>query len=1331
MRKLSAVLFLSLYFFCSGNSSEIYKQIKIYIPDQVTFQKLLQTGIDLEGAEGKIGDWIQIVVNEKELELLKTFGFVYLILIDDYSKFLESRLYKGPYNALGFGYGSMGGYYTYNEVIQQLDSMKLLYPNLITAKQVIGTSIQGRYIFAVKISDNPDLNESNEPSVLYTALTHAREPQGMMTVIYYMWWLLENYNNNPEANYLVNNRQMWFIPVINPDGYVYNQTTNPNGGGMWRKNRRNNGDGSFGVDLNRNFGPYAYWDAPNGGSSTTPSTDTYRGVAPFSEPETYTIQNFLAGKNIRACLNYHTYSNLLIYPYGALVRETPDSLIYREFAKEMTKYNGYVYGTDQQTVGYATRGNSDDYMYDGNIPNNGKIFAMTPEVGSSSDGFWPPTPRILPLALENLYPNKFLSKVVGAYPQVSSFNIQDSSGDNFIERGEKFVLSVVYRNKGLDSAKDLTLHLSSSNNDLIIPTEPVYIDNFSPLSNQIVNFECRVKKRATTGVNAKLFLTATNNSGYISFDTLNIIIGKLNLTFADSANDSTIQNWSTGLSWGITTDAQSPPFSFTDSPIGNYANGTDNSLSLLVSKKLAGSSIIKLFFSAKWKIESKYDFALVEVSSNGGTSWTSVKGKYTKPGSGVGVQTIGTFGYDGIQSNWIDEEMDLSAFASSQFKFRFRLRSDPTINNDGFYVDNIRLLYCKVDSAKYADMVITPQEINFGNVNVYNFKDSTIQIQNLTSSNDSLRCNLQLKYGIDFILNSNSKFSIPIGSEQNISITFAPISIGLIADTLIINHSSDSYENPILIPLYGYSIISNKFYADIVVKNGLNVDTLYFGADEDASDTLDAVFGETELEELPPSGVFDVRWLIDGTNGTKVDIRDTVSDENIRNVYSLRYQLSNFNDTIVFQWNRNKLPSGTLILKDSSTNGAIVSVNMRNNDYIKVLGESASPLLILHEMNPLLVVKVNKGWSLVSVPTLLSYYSKDFVFPGSVSSAYGYDNYLGYLPVDTLSIGRGYWLKFNLTREYLFTTPQVLIDTITLSQGWNLIGAIGRKIKIENIETEPTNIISSPIYGYYGGYISIDTLKPGYGYWVKSTDNGKLILNALNLKNNFSKRNINNELLNSLIVTDNSGNRGILFFTEENIVDKNYYSLPPLPPSEIFDVRFKSQNYIEVLDGVKNKSCEIQVQSKNYPIKVSFENILRKGINWMLRVESSDGKIKEYKLPVSYNVVIDKPDDRIFLRASKIGEAENLIPLEYSLAQNYPNPFNSKTQIKYSIPENTFVSLRLYDVLGREVKILVNKQLPAGYYTYDLDASIFSSSVYFYKLQAGKFVDIKKMMLLK
>ncbi|MEE9450254.1 MAG: M14 family metallopeptidase [Ignavibacteriaceae bacterium] len=324
---IKSLLYLFLFLFIINfSSAQTYKQVKISLSDHDDVNQLYQAGLDFDHPHLTKDNAIIVFIDEDDYALLKSSGFNYEVLIEDWIEYYENlpvlsdaekeevlRQTRTHFSVSGFGFGSMGGFYTFDEASAELDTMFLLYPDIITEKVSIGTSNEGRPIYMVKISDNPGVSES-EPQVLYTALHHAREPESMMQMIYFMYYLLENYSSNAEAEYLINNREMYFIPVLNPDGYEYNRQTNPNGGGMWRKNRKNN-DGSYGVDLNRNYGPYEYWNAPNGGSSTDLNSDTYRGIAPFSEPETAAIRDFLASKNLKNTLNYHTYSNLLIYHY--------------------------------------------------------------------------------------------------------------------------------------------------------------------------------------------------------------------------------------------------------------------------------------------------------------------------------------------------------------------------------------------------------------------------------------------------------------------------------------------------------------------------------------------------------------------------------------------------------------------------------------------------------------------------------------------------------------------------------------------------------------------------------------------------------------------------------------------------------------------------------------------------------------------------------------------------------------------------------------------------------------------------------------------------------
>lgn len=691
----------------AGSFGQSYKQVKIYLNNKEDIRTLESFNISVDHSYQTKDNAILTFLNEAEFNRLTILNFRYEVLIDDWKSYYEKRermnafqkssaieKSKNQFGVTNFGFGSMGGYYTYDEALQKLDDMKSLYPNLITAKNEIGTSFEGRSLFSVKISDNPDVDE-DEPEVLYTALTHAREPESMMQMLYFMFYLLENYGTDAEATYLVNNRELYFIPIINPDGYVYNQTQNPNGGGMWRKNRRNNG-ASYGVDLNRNFGPSYYWNAPNGGSSLNAADETYRGVSPFSEPETENIANFISGRKIINALNYHTYSNLLIYPYGALEKETPDSLIFREFATDMTKLNHYTTGTDQSTVGYSTRGNSDDFMYDGDTSSIGKIFAMTPEVGNGTDGFWPPENRIFPLAEENLFPNLYYAWVAGGYVSLAGYSFDRE----IVMPGEMARLSFVVKNKGLGDAKNVFVSLKADTSKIALFTEST-IRNLNSRESGNNSAWFALNSNLKNGEIVR-FVASTSLLGYsllipMSVDTIFLTVGKANIVFRDSSLSPSIK-WNITSNviqkWDVTSSAyNSIPNSFTDSPKGDYESNATVVMTLRDSINLLGISDPKLTFWTKFDLENDWDCGKVEISSDLGKTWIPVGGKYANTAVGQGRQfPLSSLLYDGAQQNWVKEEIDLKAFTGKQIKIRFSLLSDGYVQKDGWYLDDISIV---------------------------------------------------------------------------------------------------------------------------------------------------------------------------------------------------------------------------------------------------------------------------------------------------------------------------------------------------------------------------------------------------------------------------------------------------------------------------------------------------------------------------------------------------------------------------------------------------------------------------------------------------------------
>ncbi|HGY56371.1 MAG TPA: T9SS type A sorting domain-containing protein [Caldithrix abyssi] len=707
---LITCLLLSLFLnTVKAGESQTYSKVQIHFDNKEQIKKLAASGLifdHISRQKNPAGGFdYNVILNSAELNILSAAGLPYIVLIDDVQKdYLQRSKSAQPAETeavpAGFEYGSMGGYYTFSEVKAELDSMRLMYPNLITEKVSIGTSQLGNNLWMVKISDNPDIAE-DEPEALYTALHHAREPQSMMTLMYFMYHILEQYGNDPQITYLIDHRELYFVPVVNPDGYLYNEQTDPNGGGNWRKNRRDNGDGTYGVDLNRNYG--YEWGYDNEGSSPYTGSDTYRGSYAFSEPETQAIRDFCNQHNFALTLNYHSYSDLLICPWGYKADyKTPDSLQYDRYGPDMTRYNHYEYGTGDQTVGYLVNGDSDDWMY-GEQTSKNKIFAMTPEVGTDADGFWPTQDRIVPLARENVYPNLYLARAAGGFADYISFSMQDKGNQNgWPDSGEEVDLFFNIMNIGRDTSRMVTLRLASSDpNITVLTTEASAAVDIAPgAAYQSSAFTIVSASDTPAGYEAQLALTVSEGGMDSTYQINGLVIGTPQVVFADGAENGT-GNWNTGASWGATSaQVFTGDSAFTDSPNGPYQDNTSNQLTLKSAISLPAADKIYVRFKTKWDIEADWDFGRVQVSTDG-SSWTTLSGEYTQYGAGQGRQTdTGEQGYDGLEVDWKYELMDMTSFAGQNVYLRFDLSSDGAEVRDGWYVDDIEVLaYADAPSA--------------------------------------------------------------------------------------------------------------------------------------------------------------------------------------------------------------------------------------------------------------------------------------------------------------------------------------------------------------------------------------------------------------------------------------------------------------------------------------------------------------------------------------------------------------------------------------------------------------------------------------------------------
>ena len=664
------------------NAQEIFQSVRVWGPTPEVIKLIAEQGIPMDHTVGKPGIFLDLTVSEDERVTLMSTGLDVEILIPNLTRYYQEM--NRPAIERDFPLGSMQGNYTWDELNDRFDELRTQYTPIMTDRIIIGESMDGHDIWAFKVSDNPNEDEE-EPEVLYTGLTHAREPVGMMNLFYFVQLLCENYGTDPELTYLVDNREMWFIPVINPDGYLYNESIQPNGGGMHRKNRRdtNCGDGTNrGVDLNRNYG-YS-WGANNTGSSPDPCSTTYRGTEEFSEPETAAVRDFVEDREFMNVLHYHAYSNVLIHPYGnASLPEEPDLTTYREVGEEMTHYNGYAVGTGFEVIGYTVNGDAVDWSY-----GDQGLIAYTPEVGSSSQGFWPPEDHVETLCQEQVHPNKIFAFVAGSDFMIGDENIDDS----VVEPGTVVTLEIEIQNRGLtDSDGPVEVLFQALNGHISLVDSIVVIDEIPTRESEIILIELSISSETVVGTETGLILSVHDNISFQRSDTIRFVVGQPSILFLDGF-ETGLDNWSIDGDWGLTTASATGDHALTDSPNGDYGSGqtTVAELSVNIGFEFIVHPIIR--FKAQWDIEENWDFVRLQafIPEEG---WVSLAGDFTEMGSGQPAQPDGEPGYDGVQIDWIEETIQLDQLnGNNPTAFRFIQTSDNYQEGDGFSIDDFTIL---------------------------------------------------------------------------------------------------------------------------------------------------------------------------------------------------------------------------------------------------------------------------------------------------------------------------------------------------------------------------------------------------------------------------------------------------------------------------------------------------------------------------------------------------------------------------------------------------------------------------------------------------------------
>jgi len=574
--------------------------VRIPLKGERILRALVEHNFDIL-AKTKDGQVDVVADNDEDLRFLRTLGVPIAVI----------RTPDMPSRSSADLDANLGLYHTYVELTSALLALEQTYPGLAD-RFSIGFSVEGRTIYALKISDNVLVDE-DEPEVLYMGNHHARELMSVDIPLRFAQYLLANYGTDPDVTEMVNTREIFFVPMVNPDGHVYVQNNHSGDPDYWwRKNRRLNAGGSYGVDLNRNYG--YMWGYDNTGSSPTPTSDIYRGTGPFSEPETQRIRTFCQGRHFTLGLSFHTYGEWFLWPWGYTSALCPDNALFAALADSLAP-PGYTAGPAGPTL-YPTNGDTDDWAY-GETTEKPRMYLFTPEMNTSAQGgFGPADTYIQP-----------------------TFNLM------------------------LQTNMDL-LHFADNPRRLLPPSRPTqYAIDDAEYPLYTVNWAPILPPDPNPSV--AYDVVEYKNMGTIAQDGANAVS---DLWTFDGFTVSTARKYEGTGSYHS----------------GALENSASHTLGMSTFYRVT-TDTDSLRYRTWYDIESDYDYAYVEVSTNGGVIWSTLPGNITTNYNPYG-QNRGN-GITGASAGWVLAIFPLTSYLGNEIDIRFNYVTDPGLTREGLYID--------------------------------------------------------------------------------------------------------------------------------------------------------------------------------------------------------------------------------------------------------------------------------------------------------------------------------------------------------------------------------------------------------------------------------------------------------------------------------------------------------------------------------------------------------------------------------------------------------------------------------------------------------------------
>ncbi len=376
-----------------------------------------------------------------------------------------------------------------------------------------------------------------------------------------------------------------------------------------------------------------------------------------------------------------------------------------------------------------------------------------------------------------------------------------------------------------------------------------------------------------------------------------------------------------------------------------------------------------------------------------------------------------------------------------------------------------------------------------------------------------------------------------------------------------------------------------------------------------------------------------------------------------------------------------------------------------------------------------------ENWNMISLPLAVADPSVETLYPGHTpNSLFSFNG--GYQPEDSLRDCEGFWLRFAAATTVNITGELIDSCWIDLQAGWNLTGGPSCDVLVADIE-DPQGIIAGNIFGWNGAYFNATVIEQGQAYWIFATEAGMIHLGCDVAKQqpSLARGTFDYSRESHLTISDANGASQTLYFnvepadiSEAGEQARHAFKLPPISPPGTFDARFSNDLFL-----AEGSEMTIRIQASQYPLTITAVNIpATHGIQYVFKEMAGNEVLKTHQLHEGQTVEISNAA----VKRLVLSKADNLLPTAFHLHQNYPNPFNPSTVIKYELPEKSKVQIVIYNAVGESVKTMIARQQEAGYYEVTWDATNdagqrVTSGVYFYRLKAGDYQAVKKMVLLR